>query len=119
MALALAALGLLLAAAPAAGWLSEIIRNDRVVSPDTGTGPLPRQAAAGTGYGRFRRIIAGVALVAAGSAPLLVAGYWVRGGVQGPVGSVTSPLLPAFVAASSTSSEQYRTLILRAQRQRA
>ena len=33
--------------------------------------------------------------------------------MQGPVGSVTSPLLPAFVSASSTSGQQYRTLILR------
>ena len=39
--------------------------------------------------------------------------YWVKDGVQGPVGSVTSPLLPAFVSASSTSGQQYRTLILR------
>ena len=113
VALALAALGLLLAAAPAAGLLAEIVRNDRVVSPDAGTVLLPGKTSAGAGYGRFRRIIAGLALVAAGSAPLLVAGYWVKGGVQGPVGSVTAPLLPAFVAASSTSSEQYRTLILR------
>ena len=113
VALALAALGLLLAAAPAAGWLAEIVPNGRVVSPDTDTGLRSRKAPAGSGYGRFRRIIAGVVLVAAGSAPLLVAGYWVKGGVQGPVGSVTSPLLPAFVAASSTSSEQYRTLVLR------
>jgi GT2 family glycosyltransferase len=113
VALALAALGLLLASAPAAGWLAEIIRNSSVVSPDTGTGPVPGKTAAGAGYGPLRRIIAGVALVVAGSAPLLVAGYWVKGGVQGPVGSVTAPLLPAFVAASSTSSEQYRTLILR------
>ena len=113
VALALAALGLLLAAAPAAGWLAEIVRNGRVVSPGPDTDPLSQKTPAG--YGRFRRTIAAIALVAAGSAPLLVAGYWVKGGVQGPVGSVAAPLLPAFVAASSTSSEQYRTLILRPQ----
>ena len=113
VALALAALGLLLAAAPAAGWLAEIVRNGRVVSPDPDPVPLSRKTSPGAGYGPFRRILAGVALVAAGSAPLLVAGYWVKGGVQGPVGTVAEPLLPAFVAASSTSSEQYRTLILR------
>ena len=45
--------------------------------------------------------------------------YWVKDGVQGPVGSVTAPLLPAFVSASSTSGQQYRTLILRPERQRA
>ncbi len=113
VALALAALGLLLAAAPAAEWLARIVRNDRVVAPGPDSDPLPGQTAAGSGYGGLRRIIAGVALVAAGTAPLLVAGYWVKEGVRGPVGSVTAPLLPAFVAASSSSSEQYRTLILR------
>jgi GT2 family glycosyltransferase len=120
VALALAALGLLLAAAPAAGWLAEIIRNDSVDSPEPDKDLLPplptrppRQAAASAGYGRFRRVVAGVVLIAAGSAPLLVAAHWVKDGVEGPVGSVSAPLLPAFVAASSTSSEQYRTLILR------
>jgi GT2 family glycosyltransferase len=111
VALALAALGLLLAAAPAVGWLAEIVQNGRVVAPEPATRSRPQ--ATGAGYGPFRRIVAGVALAAAASAPLLVAGYWLKGGVQGPVGSVSSPLLPAFVAASSTSSEQYRTLILR------
>ena len=36
VALALAALGLLLAVAPAAGWLAEIAANERVISPDAG-----------------------------------------------------------------------------------
>ena len=44
---------------------------------------------------------------------------WVKDGVRGPVGSVTSPLLPAFVSASSTSGQQYRTLILRPNGKRA
>ena len=52
-------------------------------------------------------------LAAAATAPVLVAGYWVTSGVRGPVGSVTTPVLPAFVSASSTSGTQYRTLILR------
>ena len=106
VALALAALGLLLAAAPAAEWLEEMIRNGRVASSDR---PDPSRV----GRGRSRRALAAIALVAAGTAPLLVAGYWVKEGVRGPVGSVTAPLLPAFVSASSTSGEQYRTLILR------
>jgi hypothetical protein len=113
VALALTALGLLVAAAPAAGWLAQIVRHGRVVSPGQDSDLRQRQTAAGGGYGRLRRIIACVALAAAGSAPLLVAGYWVREGVRGPVGSVSAPLLPAFVAASSTSGQQYRTLILR------
>src|SRR6202000_1081238 len=45
--------------------------------------------------------------------PLLVAGYWVKDGVRGPVGGIAAPLLPAFVSASSASGEQYRQLILR------
>jgi GT2 family glycosyltransferase len=106
VALALAALGLLLAAAPTAQWLAGIIPNDgSKLSP-----PSPDQEA---GYALSRRLLAGVALAAAATAPLLVAVYWVSGGVQGPVGSVAAPLLPAFVSASSTSGQQYRTLILR------
>jgi GT2 family glycosyltransferase len=112
VALALAALGLLLAVAPAAGWLAEIASNGRVTSPDADNA-LPGQRAAVAGYGPLRRSLAIVALVAAGSAPLLAGLYWVRDGVQGPVGSVTAPLLPAFVSASSSSGQQYRTLILR------
>ena len=33
--------------------------------------------------------------------------------MRGPVGNIAAPLLPAYVSASSTSGEQYRTLILR------
>jgi GT2 family glycosyltransferase len=84
-ALAVAAIGLLLAAAPAAEWLA--------------TRPRRTQAALG------------LAVVA--SAPVLAAGYWVSGGVRGPVQAVSSPVLPAFVAASSVGGSEYRTLILR------
>jgi GT2 family glycosyltransferase len=113
VALALAALGLLLAVAPAAGWLAEIASNGRVISPEPDTAVPPSRAAAGGGYGPFSRALAIVALVAAASTPVLAGLYWLRNGVQGPVGSVSSPLLPAFVSASSTSGQQYRTLILR------
>ena len=115
VALALAALGLLLAVAPAAGWLAEIASNERDTSSDADADPaVPgRGAAARGGYGTFSRALAIIALVAAASAPVLAGLSWVKGGVQGPVGSVTSPLLPAFVSASSTSGQQYRTLILR------
>ena len=113
VALALAALGLLLAVAPAAGWLAEIASNGRVITPDPDTAvPRPTVATA-AGYGPFRRALAIVALVAAASAPVLAGLYWLKDGVQGPVGSVSAPLLPAFVSASSTSGQQYRTLILR------
>ena len=127
VALALAALGLLLAVAPAADWLAGIASNERETSsdadadananPDTDAGGPggvagPRAAARG-GYGTFSRALAIIALIAAASAPVLAGLSWVKDGVRGPVGSVTSPLLPAFVSASSTSGQQYRTLILR------
>ena len=95
VAMAVAALGLLVAAAPAAQWLAETASR--------------RSGAAGGA----RRLLAGVALAAAASAPVLVAVYWVTDGVRGPIGSVTTPLLPAFVSASSSSGGQYRTLVLR------
>jgi len=107
VAMALAALGLLLASAPAAQWLASIIPNGGgQLSPAATSSPA-------AGYARSRRLLACVALAAAATAPLLVAAYWVKDGVRGPVGGITAPLLPAFVSASSTSGEQYRTLILR------
>jgi GT2 family glycosyltransferase len=103
VALALAALGLLLASAPVAEWLASIIPND--------SGQLsPRTAAA---YSGSRRALACAALVGAATAPVFVAAYWLGDGVRGPVSSISAPLLPAFVSASSTSGSQYRTLILR------
>ena len=104
--MALAALGLLLASAPAVQWLVGII-------PNEGSRLAAGTASPAAGYGRSRRALACVALAAAATAPLLVAGYWVKDGVRGPVGNIAAPLLPAFVSASSTSGEQYRTLILR------
>jgi GT2 family glycosyltransferase len=106
VAMALAALGLLLASAPAAQLLVGIIPN---VSSRLSAGTSSPEA----GYGRSRRALACVALAAAATAPLLVAGYWVKEGVRGPVGTIAAPLVPAYVSASSTSGEQYRTLILR------
>ena len=113
VALALAALGLLLAVAPAAGWLAEIASNERETSPEPATAVAGRGRGRPGGYGTFSRALAIIALAAAASAPLLAGLSWVKGGVRGPVGSMTSPLLPAFVSASSTSGQQYRTLILR------
>jgi GT2 family glycosyltransferase len=106
VAMALAALGLLLASAPAAQWLMDTIQNDggRLATATSS----PRAA-----YGRAKLLPAYVALAAAATAPLLVAGYWVKDGVRGPVGPISAPLLPAFVSAGAASAEQYRTLILR------
>jgi GT2 family glycosyltransferase len=113
VALALAALGLLLAVAPAAEWLAGIASNERPVPPDLNAAVSGSRAAARARYGTASRVLAIVTLVAAASAPLLAGLYWVKDGVQGPIGSVTSPLVPAFVSASSTTGHQYRTLILR------
>jgi len=98
VALAVAALGLLLAAAPAAQWLAGIVTGE---------------PGSGARAGGALRLLAGVVLAAAATAPVLVAGYWVTSGVRGPVGSVAAPVLPAFVSASSDSGTEYRTLILR------
>ena len=87
VAMALAALGLLLASAPAAQRLVEIIPN---VSSRLSAGT----ASPAAGYGRSRRALACVALAAAATAPLLVAGYWVKEGVRGPVGNIAAPLGP-------------------------
>jgi len=96
VAMAVAALGLLLAASPAAQWLAEMASSR--------SGGITR----GT-----RRLLAGVVLAVAASAPVLVAVYWVTVGVSGPVGSVSSPLLPAFISASAANGGQDRTLVLR------
>jgi len=117
VALALAAVGLLLASAPAAQRLTEIVLNSGEIAGAGGQpAAAPRRSDAprrSAGYGRSVRLAACAALAAAATAPLLVAAYWVKDGVRGPVGSVTAPVLPAFVAAASTSGQQYRTLILR------
>ncbi len=105
VATALAALGLLFASAPAAQWLTSIIQN--------GDGTLPSAPSAPARGYTSRRILAAAALVGAAATPLLVAAYWVKDGVRGPVHNSSAQLLPAFVSASSTSGAQYRTLILR------
>ena len=104
--MALAALGLLLASAPAAQWLASIIPNEGGrLFPATSSRTPPGTPA--------RRLLACATLAAAATAPLLVAAFWVKDGVRGPVERITAPLLPAFVSAASTSGMQYRTLILR------
>jgi GT2 family glycosyltransferase len=96
VAMAVAALGLLIAAAPAAQWLAEMA-SSRVGGISRGTAWL----------------LAGAGLAVAASAPVLVAGYWVTVGVRGPVGSVSAPVLPAFISASAATGGQNRTLVLR------
>ncbi len=55
--------------------------------------------------------MAGLAAVV--SAPALAAGYWLADGLDGPVSAAGTPILPAFVAASSAGSDRTRTLVLR------
>ncbi len=110
VAVALVAVGLLLASAPAAERLAAIAANSGERSGGGQPAAAPHRSAR---YGRTAALAACAALAAAATAPLLVAAYWVKDGVQGPVGSVTAPVLPAFVSAASASGQQYRTLILR------
>ncbi len=92
LAMAIAAAGLLLAATP----LIETIGH-----------ALIGQA----GRWRFAASVAGLAAVV--SAPALAAGYWLAGGLGGPVTAAGPPILPPFVAASATGPDRARTLVLR------
>jgi GT2 family glycosyltransferase len=99
VATAVAAAGLLLAAAPlieAAGLAlrrsSERARSSR---------------------GVWRQGAFAAVLAVAASAPLLAAGYWLTGGVRGPVTAAGPQILPPFVASSSTGPDRTRTLVLR------
>ena len=103
-ALIIAALGLLIAAAPAVEWLASGLAGDET---DTGAAPAGRPA------GAPPRAVAILALIAVACAPLLAGWFWVAGGIRGPVTTVSSPILPAFVSASSAGGLEYRTLVLR------
>jgi hypothetical protein len=102
-ALAVAAVGLLIAAAPAADWLAG---RSRAADGESRAVGESRAAGGSTLAGK-------VVLAAAATAPVLAAVFWVAGGVRGPVSNAGQPLLPAFVAASSNGTDQYRTLVLR------
>ena len=111
-ALVIAAIGLLIAAAPAAEWLSS-----GLVEPIRG-GWSVRRARRDRGRRRpggrpLPRAVAILALAAVASAPVLAAWFWMADGVRGPVTTISSPVLPAFVAASSANGAQDRTLVLR------
>ena len=99
LAIAIAAAGLLLAATP----LIETV--GRTVG---GAGRSARR------LGIDWRFLATLAVLAAAvSAPALAAGYWLADGLGGPVAAAAPPILPAFVAASSTGPDRPRTLVLR------
>jgi hypothetical protein len=99
-ALVIAAIGLLIAAAPAAEWLSSGLGNSFTAGRSRAAGTPPRAVAI-------------LALAAIASTPVLAAWFWMADGVAGPVTAIGSPVLPAFVAASSATGPQDRTLVLR------
>ena len=117
LAMAIAAVGLLLAATP----LIEMIGRALIGQAEPGQAE-PGQAEPGQARARARadadrsgwRFAASVAgLAAVVSAPALAAGYWLAGGLDGPVTAAGPPILPAFVAASATGADRVRTLVLR------
>ena len=103
-AMAVAAIGLLMAAAPAADWLASGLRASQ---PEAAAERASQPADAPP------RLLAVLALIVAAAGPLAAGGSWVWTGVRGPVATVGSPVLPAFVAASSVGGTRYRTLVLR------
>jgi GT2 family glycosyltransferase len=107
-ALVIAAIGLLIAAAPAAEWLVTGLTGNRSAAKRPGAG-----GDAGRAAGAPHRALAILALAAVASAPVLAAWFWMADGVRGPVATVSTPVLPAFVAASSAGGAQDRTLVLR------
>ena len=112
VATAVAAVGLLLAAAP-------LIEAAALALGPAGDGLTGR--AGDDRAGRFPASTASTAsrvavlagLTVAASAPVLAAGYWLAAGVRGPVTTAGPQILPPFVASSSAGSDQTRTLVLR------
>ena len=97
-ALAVAAAGLLLAAAAAAdglgGWLS-------------------RGRAGGARGARGARVVPVILIAAvAASGPLLAVAYWLMNGVTGPLRPQAGPVVLALASGSSATGQQSRTLVL-------
>jgi GT2 family glycosyltransferase len=105
IAIAIAAAGLLLAAAPLIEALIGAARRHLGRAGDQAAGRLPR-----TGW---RVLAAAAGCAVAATAPVLAAGYWLAGGVGGPLAAASPQILPAFVAASSEGPDRNRTLVLR------
>ena len=101
IAIAIAAVGLLLAATP----LIEVAAGMAGRTGEPAAGWLP-----GTS-GRRLAALAGLAIVV--SAPVLAAGYWLAQGVRGPVTAAGPQILPPFVAAASSGPDRSRTLVVR------
>jgi GT2 family glycosyltransferase len=109
VAIAVAAVGLLLAAAPLielAGIEAAALALGRIAAARDG-----RRFPAGWRGLAVLAVLAGVAVAA--SAPVLAAGYWLAAGVRGPVAAAGPQILPPFVASSSSAGNRTRTLVLR------
>jgi GT2 family glycosyltransferase len=107
---AIAAVGLLLAAAPlieAAAIEAAAIGAAGIALRSSGEPRAGRRLLAGS------RVLAAGGLAVAASAPVLAAGYWLAVGVRGPVTAAGPQILPPFVASSSSGPDRTRTLVLR------
>jgi GT2 family glycosyltransferase len=101
IAIAVAAVGLLLAAMPLVEAAAGMAR--RTAEPAAGWLP-------GTSG---RRLAALAGLAVAVSVPVLAAGYWLVEGVRGPVTAAGPQILPPFVSAASSGPDRSRTLVVR------
>ena len=98
VALAIAAAGLLLAAAAGAD----------------GLGPM-LSAGGRTGLRRLisaRGIPVAILALAACTAPVLAAGYWVMNGISGPLRPASGEVVPSLVSSTAGAGRQLRTLVL-------
>jgi GT2 family glycosyltransferase len=96
--LAIAALGLLLAASIGAEALSRMVAGRKGLSGSLGTG---------------KGMVAALIALVGCSAPALAAASWLSTGVSGPIHQVTSQVVPELVAVADGQSRQVRTLVLR------
>jgi len=111
-ALLIAAVGLLLAGAAAGDAIPRRVRRAGGAMDSARSGG--RKGGGGIARGRGLRGAGVVLLVGiACSAPVLAAASWLAGGVRGPVGPVSGPVIPAVVSASVGNGQQQRTLVLR------
>jgi GT2 family glycosyltransferase len=97
-ALAVAAAGLILAAAAGAEGLGRSVAVRGRKSARSGGG--------------LRRAGVVVLSLAGASAPLLAAAYWLMNGVDGPIGKASGQVVPALAAPATAAQSQLRTLVL-------